>query len=74
MSVHNSAGVGAAAAAAVVLCLPFETFERFHSWRPLKTLCYHVKWNSVLCHDLSQRECVGTSVTSACRLVCTVQE
>ena len=71
--VHKSAGDGAAAAAAV-LCLASETFERFHPRRRLTTLRYHVKWNSVLWHDLSQRECVGASVPSACRMVCTLQE
>ena len=34
----------------------------------------HVKWDSVLWRNLSERERVGASVTNACRLVCTVQE
>ena len=59
MSVHNSAG------AAAVLCLASETFERFHLWRRSTTLRYDDKWNSVLWHDLSQRECVCASVISA---------
>ena len=37
-------------------------------------LRHNVYWNSVLWHDLSQRECVGASVTSACRLVRIVQK
>ena len=66
MSVHNSAGAAAAAAAAAaVLCLASDFFERFHPWRRLTTLRYHVKCNSYLWHDLSQRECVGRMIKCA---------
>ena len=63
MSVRSSAA--AAAAAAAVLCLASEFFERVHSWRRSTTHSYHVKCNSVLWHDLSQRGCVGRVIRCA---------
>ena len=48
--------------------------ERFHPWRRSTTRRYHDKCSSVLWRNLSQREWVGASVPSACRLVCIVQE
>ena len=59
MSVHISA------AAAAVLCLASETFERFHRVSIRTTLRYHNRCNSVLWRNLSQSECVVASVRSA---------
>ena len=64
LSVRESAAVGAAAAAAV-LHLASKTFENFRPWRCLTTLRYNDKCNSVLWHDLTQRECVGRTTRCA---------
>ena len=46
--------------------------ERERRERERKNIIFF--WNSVLWHVLSQRECIGASVTVACGQVCSAQE
>ena len=68
MSVHEPASAGAAAAAVLHLTSAFPPLTSLNDalLPGQMQLCFAA--------TLSQRECVGASVTRACKLVCTVEE
>ena len=56
---HACSRLEADLAEAAAIDVEFE----IHSRRRLAALRYHVQWNAVLWYNLSQRACVGGSVT-----------